>query len=362
METLADYGTVAYFARRHLHDRHLSRVVLAGRPRRRRPARRRAARVRHRRRAARALVARRGARCQAAIACAARKRRRAPRLAGWRGCARDADLRGADRRRLRAAGVAARCDSRGPSPGCPAPRASSSSPGTAFASPADRACSRCVLRDRRRLRRAPRARRAHARRRAACSRSATRSPGRCSRSACCCRSARVDNWLAEFGEREFGVHDRAAADRHASSRWSTRISSATSRSRWNGVEPGFARITPNMDDAARSLGAGTPGTLARVHAPLLARTRGRRRAAGVRRRDEGAAGDAGAAAVQLRHAGDADVHAGAGRAPRRGRTAVARDRRGRRAAAPCARARRAPGHGGRTCGAKRCEPSPPGSS
>jgi iron(III) transport system permease protein len=41
---------------------------------------------------------------------------------------------------------------------------------------------------------------------------------------------------------------------------------------WNAVEPGFARITPNMDAAARGLGAGTAGTLLRVHAPLLARS------------------------------------------------------------------------------------------
>jgi iron(III) transport system permease protein len=41
---------------------------------------------------------------------------------------------------------------------------------------------------------------------------------------------------------------------------------------WNGIEPAFARITPNMDAAARGLGAGTSGTLLRVHAPLLARS------------------------------------------------------------------------------------------
>jgi len=41
---------------------------------------------------------------------------------------------------------------------------------------------------------------------------------------------------------------------------------------WNGIEPGFARVTPAMDDAARSLGAGTWGTLVRVHAPLLGRS------------------------------------------------------------------------------------------
>jgi iron(III) transport system permease protein len=41
---------------------------------------------------------------------------------------------------------------------------------------------------------------------------------------------------------------------------------------WNGIEPGLARITPTMDQAARSLGAGTVETLSRVHLPLLARS------------------------------------------------------------------------------------------
>jgi len=41
---------------------------------------------------------------------------------------------------------------------------------------------------------------------------------------------------------------------------------------WNGVEPGFARITPAMDAAARSLGATAGGTFLRVHAPLLSRS------------------------------------------------------------------------------------------
>ncbi len=41
---------------------------------------------------------------------------------------------------------------------------------------------------------------------------------------------------------------------------------------WNGIEPGLARITPTMDAAARSLGAGTLETLRRVHLPLLARS------------------------------------------------------------------------------------------
>ena len=41
---------------------------------------------------------------------------------------------------------------------------------------------------------------------------------------------------------------------------------------WNGVEPGFARITPAMDAAARSLGSSALATLRRVHLPLLTRS------------------------------------------------------------------------------------------
>lgn len=41
---------------------------------------------------------------------------------------------------------------------------------------------------------------------------------------------------------------------------------------WNAVEPGFARIRPSMDAAARSLGATAAATLRRVHAPLIARS------------------------------------------------------------------------------------------
>ncbi len=41
---------------------------------------------------------------------------------------------------------------------------------------------------------------------------------------------------------------------------------------WNGIEPGMARITPAMDAAARSLGEGPWGTLWRVHRPLLSRS------------------------------------------------------------------------------------------
>ena len=44
METLADFGTVVLFRREDVHHRHLSRLVVAGRPHRGRAARRRAAR------------------------------------------------------------------------------------------------------------------------------------------------------------------------------------------------------------------------------------------------------------------------------------------------------------------------------
>jgi iron(III) transport system permease protein len=36
-----------------------------------------------------------------------------------------------------------------------------------------------------------------------------------------------------------------------------------------GVESGLAKISPSMESAARTLGAGPVGTLARVHAPML---------------------------------------------------------------------------------------------
>jgi iron(III) transport system permease protein len=36
------------------------------------------------------------------------------------------------------------------------------------------------------------------------------------------------------------------------------------------IDAGLAKVTPSMEDAARSLGVGPAGTLARVHAPLLA--------------------------------------------------------------------------------------------
>ena len=81
----------------------------------------------------------------------------------------------------------------------------------------------------------------------------------------------ADAWLAAFMARHFGIvpglllTGTIAALLYA---YLVRYFAVA----WNGIEPGFARITPNMDAAARSLGAGTAGTLVRVHAPLLARS------------------------------------------------------------------------------------------
>jgi iron(III) transport system permease protein len=81
----------------------------------------------------------------------------------------------------------------------------------------------------------------------------------------------ADAWLSGFAQRHLGVAPgllltgTVAALLYA---YLVRYFAVA----WNGIEPGFARITPNMDAAARGLGAGTAGTLLRVHAPLLARS------------------------------------------------------------------------------------------
>ena len=71
------------------------------------------------------------------------------------------------------------------------------------------------------------------------------------------------------------------------------------------VEAGMDRVSPSLDAAARTLGESALSALWRVHLPLLMAPLGRRGVAGVRRLHEGAAGDAAAASVQLRDAGDA---------------------------------------------------------
>jgi iron(III) transport system permease protein len=81
----------------------------------------------------------------------------------------------------------------------------------------------------------------------------------------------LDSWLAETLRARFGV----ATGLLLSGTTAALIFAYLVRYfavAWNGVEPGFARITPSMDAAARGLGAGTGGTLLRVHTPLLARS------------------------------------------------------------------------------------------
>jgi iron(III) transport system permease protein len=81
--------------------------------------------------------------------------------------------------------------------------------------------------------------------------------------------ARFDNLLAGWLERSFGVQPgllltgTLAALVYA---YLARFLAIALQS----VDAGMARITPSMDDAARSLGATPAAALARVHAPLLA--------------------------------------------------------------------------------------------
>lgn len=82
---------------------------------------------------------------------------------------------------------------------------------------------------------------------------------------------RLDHWLAERWTEWFGVHPgllltgSIAALVYA---YLARFLAVALHS----IEAGLARVTPNMDAAARSLGCGTGATLLRVHLPLLAKS------------------------------------------------------------------------------------------
>jgi ABC-type sulfate transport system permease component len=187
METLADFGTVAYFAVDTVHDRDLPRVVHARRPRGLRAARRDAARVRARRGRGRARVARRRAQRRVGAHCAMRPIR-------GRGSAAHAAPRS-----RRFAPCPWSWASRSPSSCCfgwsPASRRSRCRRASRLgveqpARRGDRVGRRGDLRDARRLRAAPRARAGCRASRRGSSRSATPCRAPCSPSACCCRSAR----------------------------------------------------------------------------------------------------------------------------------------------------------------------------
>ena len=80
---------------------------------------------------------------------------------------------------------------------------------------------------------------------------------------------RLDNWFAGWLERSLGVHvgllltGTIAALVYA---YLVRFLAVALQT----VEAGLAKVTPGMDDAARSLGASPSATFARVHMPLLA--------------------------------------------------------------------------------------------
>ena len=110
---------------------------------------------------------------------------------------------------------------------------------------------------------------------------------------------------------------------------SRRTSCASSRSGLQTVDASLLRVSPSLDDAARSLGAGTGGVLRRVHLPHHA-ARPRHRADPRLRRDhEGDAGDPAAAAVRAQHAVGRGVGAHVRGAVAGGRGPGARDRRRR---------------------------------
>ena len=244
METLADYGTVAYFAVDTFTTGiyrawfSLGDNVAAG------ATRGGAARASSSARCARTLVARRGAQRGKRQPDAQPEAAGAP---GSHGVARAAlataicALPIVDR--LRAAGRCCSAGSHCRNPDCLAPRASANWRGTAFASRGMTAVLAVIVRDRGRLC-AYGSRRARSRAgRAACCAGLCGARARCSRSACCCRVGAVDVWLAAFVQREFGVRTgllltgTIVALIYA---YLVRYFAVA----WNGIEPAFARITP----------------------------------------------------------------------------------------------------------------------
>ena len=208
METLADYGTVAYFAVDtfttgiyrawfSLGDRvaaaQLATVLLA---------------LRRRRGRARARVARRARASPAARAAAQPAAAAAPRLAGARGGGAATLCADSARRRLRAAGRCCCCASCSREPDARADRAlRRAGRGTASASPALAAVLAVVLAIAGRLRGAPRARRRSRARRAACWRWATRCPGTVLAVGVLLPLGALDVWLAG----RCSAHDRRPA-------------------------------------------------------------------------------------------------------------------------------------------------------
>lgn len=80
--------------------------------------------------------------------------------------------------------------------------------------------------------------------------------------------ARLDNWLANWIERSFGVSPGLLLSGTIVAlifAYLVRFLAVALGT----VESGLTKIRPSLDDAARSLGYGPTGTLARIHAPLM---------------------------------------------------------------------------------------------
>jgi iron(III) transport system permease protein len=123
---------------------------------------------------------------------------------------------------------------------------------------------------------------------------------------------RLDNWLAGWmaapGRRQSRTADPNRRHRRAGLCLSDAFPGDSAADAWRPASERSRRAWTTL--RAARLGPGA--TLRRVHLPLLRGSLLTGGIAGVCGCDEGAAGDAGDAALQLRHAGDAGLHAGGG--------------------------------------------------
>jgi len=83
--------------------------------------------------------------------------------------------------------------------------------------------------------------------------------------------ARFDNWLVAFVQLAFGVKPGLLLTGSIAALVYAYIVRFLAVA-LNTVESGFSRITPHMDEAARSLGCGPWSLAQRVHAPMLSRS------------------------------------------------------------------------------------------
>ena len=79
----------------------------------------------------------------------------------------------------------------------------------------------------------------------------------------------IDRRLISGADAVTGLEDRPRVHRARSSGWSSPTSCGSTRSPFLAVDSRMSRIDPNLDDAARALGADRARVLADVHLPLL---------------------------------------------------------------------------------------------